>query len=134
MEINYLAVLLAAVVYMIVGSLWYSPLLFAKPWMKLLGISKDKMGNPDSLPKLLIISFVCGLVMAYVLSHVINAFQATNAVDGAMGGFWMWLGFVATYGLVNTLYAGKPLKLFYIDTGYYLVSLVLMGMVIAAMR
>ena len=131
MDVDWLAIILCAVVYMIVGSLWYSPLLFVKPWMKLIGTKK--MGNASDLPKLLVISFISGLVMAYVLSVIFEAVEPATIIDGAMGGFWIWFGFVATFGLVNTLYASRPLKLFFIDTGYYLVSLVLMGMILTAM-
>ncbi|MEO6509065.1 MAG: DUF1761 domain-containing protein [Patescibacteria group bacterium] len=134
MDVNWFAILLSAVVYMIVGSLWYSPLLFVKPWMKMVGANKNGMGNASKLPMLLGISFICGLVMAYVLSVIIGALNPVSIMDGAVGGFWTWLGFVATFGLVNTLYAGKPMKLFMIDSGYYLVSLILMGMIIVWLR
>lgn len=130
MNVNWLAILVSTVVYMVVGSLWYSPLLFVKPWMKLIGKSKEKQGDMSDLPKLLVVSFIAGLLMAFVLSVTIGFMQATTWADGIRAGFWTWLGFVATYGLVNTLYEGKPLKLFAINTGYYLVSLILMGIII----
>ena len=43
LEVNYLAVLVAAIVNMVVGALWYSPLLFGKAWMKLTGFNKKQL-------------------------------------------------------------------------------------------
>ena len=132
MDVNWVAIVVCVVVYMIIGSLWYSPILFVKPWMKLLG--NKKQGNMSDLPKLLVVSFIAGLLMAYVLSVIMAAMHPASIWYGAVGGFWTWLGFIATYSLVNILYEGRPLQLFYINSGYYLVSLILMGMIIAGMR
>src|SRR4051812_10269596 len=129
MNVNWLAILICGVVFMAIGALWYSPVLFSKQWMKLVGKSNG-MTNKNMMAQIMITTFIASLVMAYVLSVIIHSINPATVWDGAVGGFWTWLGFVATSGLINSMYQGKPLKLFSIDTGYFLVSLVIMGAIL----
>ena len=130
-QVNYVAVVLSAVAAMIVGSIWYGPL-FGKAWMKLVGISKDDVKKSE-MPKLYGIMFVGALVEAYVLSHFIHYAGAYTLVLGAKTGLWAWLGFVATVMIGNYMFSKKPIKLFYIDAGYALVNLMVMGAIIATL-
>ena len=78
---------------------------------------------------------VSAVVMAYVLAHVLemskSALGDMGLMSGIQSGFWTWLGFVATSMLGKVLWEGKSWKLYVLDAGYYLVSLVLMGAVLA---
>jgi hypothetical protein len=133
-EVNYLAVLLAGVVSMGVGFLWYSPILFAKPWMKLMGLTAEHMKQAQKeMGKMYFLSFVVTLVTAYVLLHVMtlseNYFHYSKVQTGLTTAFWVWLGFVAPVQLTDVLFGGKKWKLFVINTGYQLASLLAMGVV-----
>jgi hypothetical protein len=132
-EINFLAVLVASVVSMVVGFLWYSPFLFAKPWMKLSGMTKDKMAKAN-MTKTYGVSFVVAIVTAYVLAHVMglsmNFYNYSGLMTGLSSAFWMWLGFVMPVQLTGWLFDGKALNLFLINTGYQLASLLAMGVVL----
>lgn len=130
-QVNYIAVVIAAVAAMVVGSLWYGPL-FGKAWMKLVGISKDDV-NKKEMPKLYGIMFLGALIEAYVLSHFIHYAGAVGLVLGAKTGLWAWLGFVATTMVGNYMFAKRPMKLYYIDAGYALINLLAMGAIIASM-
>ena len=130
-QVNYVPVLLAAVAAMVVGSLWYGPL-FGKMWMKLVGVNKEDVNKSD-MPKLYGIMFVGALVEGYVLSHFIHYAGAVGLVLGAKTGLWAWLGFVATTMIGNYMFAKRPLNLYFIDAGYALVNLVVMGAIIASM-
>lgn len=130
-QVNLLAVLIAAMAAMGIGSIWYGPL-FGKTWMKLIGISKDDV-NKKEMPKLYGIMFLASLVEAYVLSHFIHYAGAVGLVLGAKTGLWAGLGFVATTMIGNYMFAKRPMKLYYIDAGYALVNLVIMGAIIASM-
>lgn len=131
--INLLTVLVAALINMVIGALWYSPVLFAKPWMKLIGKKEADM-NMKGAQKYYLITFVGALVMAYILAHFIIYTNSMNWMKGAQTGFWVWLGFVATTQLPDYLFAGRPLKLYAINSGYYFVSLLLMGALLAVWR
>lgn len=133
-EVNYLAVLLSGVAMMALGFLWYGPL-FGKPWMKLKGYSAEELKKEQKqMGKYYGLSFLLSLVTAYVLSHVMamstNFFHEPALTTGIMSAFWMWLGFVMPVQATNTIFGEKKWKLFGIDTGYQLVSLLVMGIVL----
>jgi len=132
-EINWLAVLVAGVANMMVGFLWYSPLLFAAPWMKLSGMTKEKIAK-SNMTKTYGVSFLVGLVTAFVLAHVMglsmNFFHYSGLSTGINTAFWMWLGFIMPVQLTSWLFDGRSFTLFLINTGYQLAALVAMGIVI----
>ncbi len=134
-EVNYLAILVAGVVSMGVGFLWYSYAMFAKPWMKLMGYTKDSMKDEQKkMGPMYALSFVVALVTAYVLSHVMflseHFYGYTPLMTGVTTAFFMWFGFVAPVQMTDVIFGGKPWKLFYINTGYQLASLLAMGVVL----
>ena len=132
-NVNLLAVVAAAVASMVIGFLWYSPFLFGKMWMELSGMSKAKLGKEKSkgmMPSYLA-TFVGSLVTGYVLAHVISYTQSATIMDGAVAGFWLWLGFVATVSLGMVLWEGKPIKLYILKNAHQLVSLMVMGAILA---
>jgi hypothetical protein len=136
-DVNFLAILGAAVASMVVGFIWYGPL-FGKPWSKLMGwgeMTPEKMKEMQkkATPGY-IASFVGALVMAYVLTHIYTYAsiytQTYGVTGGLMAAFWCWLGFVAPVTLGAVLWDNKPLTLWYINGGYYLVLLLAMGAIV----
>lgn len=135
-QVNYIALIVAGIASMIVGFLWYSPILFAKPWMKLMGYTDKSMKETQKkMAPMYTISFVVTLISAYVLSHVMtlsgNYFHSDRLMTGLTTAFWMWLGFIAPVQVTDVLFGGKTWKLFAINTGYQLASLVAMAVVLA---
>lgn len=132
--VNYVAVLLAGVASMVIGFIWYGPL-FGKMWMKLSGITKEKIEEgKKNMPVTYGTMFVGSLIMAYVLAHFTYFAGATTVAQGMQAGFWAWLGFVATVGLSSILFEGKPMNLYFINVGYQLANLLVMGAIIAGWR
>ncbi|MBI4044454.1 MAG: DUF1761 domain-containing protein [Candidatus Diapherotrites archaeon] len=134
--VNLVAVFVAAIASMVVGFIWYSPMLFGKPWMELMGYgSKNMEQMKKGVMKMYALSFIGSLVMAYVLFHSYVFANAFFGIDkftaGLMTGFWSWLGFVAPVQYTEVMFGGKSNKLFLINTGYQLVSLLIMGAIIA---
>lgn len=137
-EVNYLAVVVAAVASMVMGFLWYSKILFGKLWMKLSGYTTESLKKAQKeMGKLYAVSFVVSMVTAYVLSHVMvlseNFYQYSELSTGLTTAFWMWLGFMMPVQLMGEIFGEKKWKLFGINTGYQLVSLILMAVVLAVM-
>ena len=128
-DINYVAVLIAAIVSMAIGSFWYSMKGFGKQWMALSGITPDKINaaKAKGMQKTYAIAFVGSLVMSYVLAHFVDYAGAATIARGAQAGFWSWLGFIAPVALGSVLWEGKPWKLYVLNNAYYLVSLMVMG-------
>ena len=130
MDVKFWAVFVSAVVYMIIGGLWYSPFLFGKLWLKEAKISRDQLTNQSYA---LAGSFATAIVMGYVLGYIIAATHSTTVFYGAYAAFWCWLGFIATSKILDVLYAGKSWRLFVIDAGYLLVATLAMGAVLGAL-
>jgi hypothetical protein len=127
-EVNWLAVVLAALIPVVVGALWYSPMLFAQTWMTAVGRShEDVTGARVGYA----ISAIGSLVTAAVLAYVVDWAGADGLLEGAFTGFLAWLGFVAPVVAVSTYFGGRPRALWAIDASYHLVSLALMGALLA---
>ncbi|HSX01143.1 MAG TPA: DUF1761 domain-containing protein [Candidatus Saccharimonas sp.] len=116
---------LAVVAYMVIGAVWYSPLLFAKAWMKAVG--KSSMGD-----NYVYIGAVFGEFMAVLgLAYVGNLIGLSGWMAGAMLGLIVWLFFVTSTSLINSTFQGKAANLYLIDMGYHLVGLVVAGAIVA---
>ena len=133
--INFWAVLVAAVATMVIGFLWYSPILFARPWMRLMGYDPDDKSKLAEMQKgagkLYAITFVATLVSAVVLAKFVDVTSVNRTLYGMKIGFAVWLGFVATVQLTGALFGKQPIKLFLINTGYQLVCYLAMGAILA---
>jgi hypothetical protein len=125
LPINWLAVLAAVVVRMLVGGVWYSPLLFVKPWQALTGVTPESMRS--GLGKAIVLDLVMSLLMAVALATILGLAHVTDWSGGALIGLWSWVGFVLATQLPLMTYENRSLKLIAINTGAILVSLVLMG-------
>ncbi len=135
MDVNLWPVLVAAVATMIVGFLWYSPPLFARPWMVLMGYNPEDKASLEemrkSAGKTYAIAFVASLISAFVLGKIVEVATVNSALYGMKIGFAVWLGFVTTVQLTAVLFAKQPFKLYAINTGYQLVCYLVMGAILA---
>ncbi len=129
--VNYWAVLVAAIAQMIIGALWYSPVLFRKQWMSLMNLTEESMKSKKKAQRGYVLMFVSALVMCYVLAHFVVYTKATTMLDGMLTGFWLWLGFIATVTLGGFLWEGKSFKLYLLNVTYWLVTLVVTGAILA---
>ena len=136
--VNVWAVLVAAVATMVVGFLWYSPALFANSWMKLMGYDakdKEKIAEMQkSAGPSYFMSLIASILAAFVLGKLITVSGFSNAVDGLKIGLVVWLGFVTTVQFTNALFSRQRNRLYMINTGYQLVSYVVMGAIMGAWR
>ena len=130
LEVNYLAVLVAGIVNMAVGFVWYSPALFAKPWMKLIGKTEAEL-KKGATPQLYLLTFVAALIEAYILAHFVIFAGAGNVMQGLQVGLLAGIGFVATAFASEYLFSRKPSKLYGITVGYHLVTLAINGALLA---
>jgi hypothetical protein len=133
--INFVAVFVAAIATMVLGFLWYSPILFATPWMRLMGYDPNDKAKLAEMQKgagkIYGISFIASLVSAIVLAKIIDIASVNTILYGMKIGFAVWLGFAATVQLTGALFSKQPIKLFLINTGYQLVCYLAMGAILA---
>ena len=132
--VNYLAVVIAAVVAWLAGAGWYTA--FGKSWMAALGLTPEKMREVKRQPGAylpFVYAFIANLVMAWVLAGVLFHVGALSLRRGVISAALCWLGFVITTMWVNNSFARRDGRLLVIDGGYWLVALLLMGAIIGAM-
>lgn len=141
MHINYLAVGLCSLINMILGGLWYSPVLFGERWAQLMGLDFAKMKNDPTVQKTAqrgyLIASVCHILMALVMAHMIQYTHATSSwTDGLKVGMLCWLGFTLTTMLPNHVFTTSNFSwtLAAINIGYPMVGLSTAGAILAAWR
>jgi len=134
MGVKLWAVAFAGVATMVIGFLWYSPLLFARPWMVAMGYDPDDKARIAEMQKsagpMYGISLLASLISAFVLAKVLVGMTIYSALYGMKIGFAVWLAFVATVQLTDKMFGQRPMKLFLINTGYQLVCYVVMGAIL----
>src|ERR1700676_2626839 len=105
--INYLALIVATIVKIALGALWYSPVLFGKTWQALTGRTDAEI--KAAMPKAMVVDLIGSFIMAFVLVHAVHYAGAQGIGQGAAVGFFNWLGFVAMISLSATIYEHKPM-------------------------
>jgi hypothetical protein len=130
LHFNHWAILVSALIQWFLGAAWYSPALFAKPWMAMVFVRADSK-KTNSMVMGMIASFVGSLVTSFMLAHVVIWAGAATFYLGALIGFILWLGFIAAPLAASYIYEGRPFKLFAINTGYWLVGLMITGGLLA---
>jgi hypothetical protein len=133
-EVNYPAVIIAAIVAWITGAVWY--IAFGKTWMVALGMTPEKMQETNSfgfyVPFFLL--FMADLVIGWTLAELLFHLGEYTVRSGLIIAALCWLGFVLTTMLVNNSFAKRDRRLIFIDGGHWLLVLLLMGTIIGAMR
>lgn len=127
-DVNWLAVLVAAVINMVIGFLWYGPL-FGETWLRMIGKTADEI---EDNPAIYVLTTVTALIAAYTLAVIIGAMGAGTLVTGALVGAFVWIGLGATATLVYTLFEGPPTSVWALFGGYMLVVFVLQGALLAS--
>ena len=134
-HINWVAVVVAGVESFFLGAIWYMPL-FGKRWVALHGYSEDKVKEMQAKMKPAV--FFGGMIASYVaaalaLAFLVVALDLRQWQDGATLAAAVWL-IVAACALTAHLASERHNGLYAIDTGFYLVFLVLTGVVLTLWR
>ncbi len=132
-HINYLAVVVAAVAAFALGGIWYSPLLFAKQWVKAHGYTEERVKEmQQSAGKAYAVSAVCQLLIALALGVLAGYLHFDHLAQGIKLGLLVWAGFAFPLGLMANVFSDKRITVFCIDTGYQLVYLLVMSAIISS--
>jgi hypothetical protein len=135
-QINYLAVLLAAASSMAVGMVWYAKPVFGSEWQRLVKLSDKEM--KDWAPFALVVAFISSLVMAYVLAHLsflTNFFYRNSFLqDSLMTGLWVWLGFQGLRLFMHDQFERRRKRLSIINAGCDLATIMVMAFIIGLIK
>lgn len=136
-EVNYFAVVLAALSTMAVGSLWYSPKGFGTLWMKLTKVKMNSKQTSAEMLKLYGGTLLASVVTAYILAHV--AFLSNVVLGGEFlasalsTAFWLWLGFTAARVYVHDSFETRSSQLTLLTVSHELVTVMVMALIIGLM-
>jgi hypothetical protein len=113
--------------------IWYSPVLFAKPWMKALAIDpQHKMTEEDrkKMPWLFLGGIIASFLVVYGMMVIVHSLMLTDFVSGLLAGAVIWAGFALTHSL-NTLWEGRKPMVLIINNGLFLITYALYGGILA---
>jgi len=131
MKTNYPAILVCAIVYWLIGGLWYG-VLFSKQWMALEHWTDQQASMSPVVPY--IVTFLLDLLIAFVLAQICIWRNADNASRGAAIGVLLWLGIVGPITFTTYMYEYRSKELFAINEFYPLVGLAVMGAMLGAWK
>lgn len=142
MQLNYWAVLAAMAASIVIGFLWYGPIL-GKMWMKEMGIPSDQKPGPGVMQRAIILMIIGSLLTAAMLALGVEVWRlsdwklgprAPNATYGFFSAFFAWIGFYVPLLLGSVAWESRSWKLFGINAAYHFVSLQAMGIILAQWR
>lgn len=128
-QIDWLVVVIGTILNMLIGFFWYSKWIFGTAWLKLAEVSERHM-KENKRP--MIYAPIVSFITVFFLALFEGFLGITTVSDGMFVGFCFWMGFVATTQISTVIWLRRPLHLFFIDTGYKLLSYVAIGGLIGA--
>lgn len=135
-QLNWLAVIVATVVYFALGAVWYMPFTpMGRTWMSAIGFVQHPEGQRPS-QAIYLAPLLGYLLTAIVLALLARALGANTLADGAYLGFILWLGFGLPYWTLASIFnphAKRPITLVVVQSAYHLIGLLLAGAIIGAL-
>src|SRR5438034_5423746 len=132
LPVNYVAVLVAAVAVFVLGWLWYSPLLFYKPWMRLRGMDPVAAMAGAKMPGgKLVIELARCLVLAYIIARFVALLGVTSWMNAVHFGFFLWIGFPGSLLTGSVLCVNITGKVAAIHAGAWLVKLLVIPIIVS---
>jgi hypothetical protein len=118
---NIIAIIVCIVVNMIIGALWYSPLMFGKAWLSLTGRKAEEITKEDG-NKSMSFAIIPAAVSAFGLALLVGIAQPGTIFDALVIGSLASVVFSGMSALNLVLFEGRTLKLSLLHTGYFIVS------------
>jgi hypothetical protein len=134
LKMNSVAIVVAAVVALVVGAVWYSPLLFGRAYMELRGMNPEAMSDMRPPAGELFGEFVRYVVIASALAHFVVRLGVGDWKGAVQLGLWVWVGFQAMLLMGAVLHEKMPWMLYAIHAGDALVKTLLMTVILGVAR
>ena len=126
--INWLAVIVVAIIYTFIIFFWYYPPIFGNTWLKLVrkeGVDKSKIVRET------IIMVFTSFVSVLILEVLMDLTGMNDIISALLLSFLLWVGFVAMVAVNQNIFNDRGVKLFFIEYGAYLVALLVAGIILA---
>jgi len=128
-SINYWAVLVAAVAYMLLGAIWYSKGLFGKTWMQKIGKTEEQV-KADFSAIYYLYSLIGAFIAAYGIARIMIWMGDVSITAGIKVGLVAGVCFVLATFCVNDMYEKRPTALSVINILYHIVGFIIAGIII----
>ena len=135
-ELSILPLIVIALANFFLSWIWYSPLLFMKPWATALGtFGKREMTEEEkkAMPFLFLNGLIASFILSYGLQVIVHSTGAETFLDGFLVGVVAWAAFAVTHSL-NTLWEGRKPVVLAINSGLFLVTYAVFGGLVAVWR
>jgi len=129
-DLNWLSIVISTVFSMVLGFLWYTPILFGKAWMNLSGLKEEEIQAKDSM-KGYLISLVGSFIGVTALAVIIK-WQGYGLMEGFLSGAFFSFAFIVTSYFSNDAFERRPVALTIINAGYRFVYFAICGAVLGA--
>jgi hypothetical protein len=131
-EINYVAVILATLSSMIVGSIWYTPKVFGNYWMRMADITPSGKASDAVRPIIItvIVSFITSWVLAGAAYISWDFYGGSFLVNTLVTALILWAGFTAARFITHDAFDGRPTGLTVLNVAHELVTIVIMAVII----
>jgi hypothetical protein len=128
-ELNWVAIMVAAFVVYVFAAAWYSPVLFIKRWQELTKVTDEQMQR-RFIPAL-VVQAVQTVVTAAIVAVVVSWAGANNPLEGAAIGLLLGGGLVALDHTKLVAFEYRPVALFAINNGATVLAFMIMGAILA---
>ncbi|HSL47258.1 MAG TPA: DUF1761 domain-containing protein [Anaerolineales bacterium] len=130
--INHLAVFVCAILNLVLGALWYSPMLFYKAWLRETNLSEEQLANTNAA-KTYGLAFLFALAISYNLAFFLGDDQTTPAW-GATAGFLAGFGWATLIFAIIALFERRSWSYILINGGYITVYFTIIGFILGLWR
>jgi hypothetical protein len=131
MNINFLAVAVAVIASFIVGALWYSPVLFGKLWMHLTGTTQIEMKNSTNVKRAYTVNIIGTIITALAIAVIFDYADIKTPFEVLSAVLILWVGISMPFSFNDVIFGKKPIKLWALNGGHHLITLLVMGYIIA---
>ncbi len=130
---EFIQLIIAAIIPMVMGFFWYGPLLFKNAWMKSVGMTEEK-AKESNMPIIFGLSFIMALLLAFFVSHLVRHDPAGlhPFVHGLLHGSMIGIFAAVPVLVTNSLFEQKSVSNMLINAGYWILTIALMGGLLCA--
>ena len=133
-QINWLAVLVAAIAYFMLGAIWYSKTLFGSKWAAAVGLNMNDPDKSKGMAKMMIGTFVLILITCIGIAMLVNRLDLSLLPSGLKLGAITGICFATTAVAISFIYESRPIALYLIDCGYHLAGHLIAAIIMVLWR
>jgi hypothetical protein len=135
MRINFPAVLVAAIVYWLLGFLWYG-VIFARKFVEIMNYSPQQLAEMEKSNHVgeLMLTMLSGFFVMLALAYILKAGRVHSTANALKVAVVVFLGFMLATSLETVLFESRALGLYLINNSYHLVGLIFGALILSTWR